>query len=281
MTAEYSIYSPDKLWHAEISACHGANVTRLQYNGRDVLVPLESEEQLKINPYIQGSPLLFPANRTHRGRFSFEGVEYVLTLNEPHNNAHLHGLLHLQKFKAEKLTQDTIVLSYEGSEEIYPFKFKITVIYSLAENSFVQSYVIENTDEKNMPLTFSLHTSFVEPELFSVPIDECQEKDSHHIPTGRYVPLNEQEALYPIGSKSRGLEISGYYKACGGVARIGDFTYTVSDNFDHWILFNGKGEKNLLCVEPQCGAVNGLNMENGHRILAPQEKISFSCKIEK
>ena len=57
--------------------------------------------------------------------------------------------------------------------------------------------------------------------------------------------------------------------------------YTVSDNFDHWILFNGKGEKNLLCVEPQCGAVNGLNMKNGHRILAPQKKISFSCKIEK
>lgn len=277
----HSICSPDKKWYAEISAYHGANVVRLRYDGQDVLVPLESEEQLKANPYIQGSPLLLPANRTHRGKFVFEETEYSLPLNEPHNNAHLHGFLHLQKFEITLLTQDTIVLRFENFGEIYPFNFRITATYSLSDNTFSQKFIIENTDSKNMPLTFALHTSFVETELFSVPVDLCQEKDSHHIPTGRYVPLNVQEALYPIGSRSRGIEISGYYKACGNSAKIGDFNYTVSDNFDHWILFNGKGEKNLLCVEPQCGAINGLNIKDGCKILSPNEKITFSTCIHK
>ena len=280
MMCEYSICSSDNKWRAEISALHGANVTRLQYEGQDVLVPLKSDKELKVNPYIQGAPLLFPANRTHEGKFVFEDTEYFLPLNEPHNNAHLHGLLHLQKFKLKELTKDTIVLCYENFKKIYPFKFQITVTYSLADNTFSQAYVIENTDSKNMPLTFALHTSFVEPDLFSVSIDSCQEKDAHHIPTGRYIPLNNQEKLYPVGSKSQGIEISGYYKACGHTAKIGDFTYTVSDNFDHWILFNGKGEKKLLCVEPQCGAVNGLNLKDGCKILMPNEKIIFSTCIQ-
>jgi len=281
MMCEYSICSPDKMWRAEVSARHGANITRLQYNGCDVFVPLESEEMLKINPYIQGAPLLLPANRTYRGKFVFEGKDYSLDLNEPNNNAHLHGLLHLQSFDTISVTQDTIVLRYENFKKIYPFNFTITVEYSLSDNTFRQTYTIKNTDTKNMPLTFALHTSFTEPDSFSVPVNLCQEKDSHHIPTGRYIPLNEQEALYPHGSKSRGIEISGYYKSCGNTARIGSFYYTVSDNFDHWILFNGKGEKNLLCVEPQCGAVNGLNIKDGCKILLPNEKITFSTCILK
>ena len=132
-----------------------------------------------------------------------------------------------------------------------------------------------------MPLTFCLHTTFVEPESFSVPIDACQEKDGHHIPTGRYVPLNEEEKRIVEKSPSKGRVISGYYRACGNMARIGDYKYTVSDNFDHWIFFNGRGESGLLCVEPQCGKVNGLNMEDGHRVLSPREKIKFETRITK
>ena len=132
-----------------------------------------------------------------------------------------------------------------------------------------------------MPFTFALHTTFAEPDIFSVPISCCQEKDGHHIPTGRFVPLNEQEKRYVSGSCSKNIVISGYYKSNGNTAYIGDFKYTVSDNFDYWILFNGKGESNLLCVEPQCGAVNGLNMEDGSIILESGKDIEFFTVISK
>ena len=274
------IKSPDKKWTAEISAVHGGNVTRLEYCEKNVLIPLENEEQLTVNPYLQGSPILFPANRTYKGEFEFEGVLYHLPLNEPHNNAHLHGLVHLQRFDILSATDTRVTLRYFGTEEVYPFPFSMTVEYSLEENVFSQVYVIKNIGTKNMPFTFSLHTTFSEPESFSVPISMCQEKDGHHIPTGRYVELDEEELEYANASVSRGRVISGYYKASGHTARVGEYLYSVSDNFDHFILFNGRGEMGLLCVEPQCGAVNGLR--NGDcKVLSPNEEMTFTCKISR
>ena len=131
-----------------------------------------------------------------------------------------------------------------------------------------------------MPFTFALHTTFIEPNSFSVPIDLCQEKDGFHIPTGKYVPLNRQEQGYVSGGPSKGLVISGYYRACGHTAYLDDLSYTVSENFDHWILFNGRGESGLLCIEPQCGKVDGLNIKDGCKILNPNEETEFWIEIK-
>ena len=53
------------------------------------------------------------------------------------------------------------------------------------------------------------------------------------------------------------------------------------ENFDHWIFFNGLGESGYLCVEPQSGKVNGLNIDGGHTRLAAGEKIKFETRITK
>lgn len=279
MFKTYSI--KDGLWYAEIASDIGANVSLLQYDGREVLVPLKSLEQLKVNPYIQGAPLLLPANRTAEGRFSFEGRDYSLVVNEPLNGAHLHGLLHKCKFDVCHTSQSSICLKYENKGDIYPFPFEFYVTYSVSENGFRSSYVIKNTGICKMPITFALHTTFVEPKTFTVPIDMCQQKDEKHIPTGRYVELNSQERLYPTGCASKDMFISGYYRSCGSTAKIGDFTYTVSDEFDHWILFNGAGKKGLLCVEPQCGAVNGLNIKGGYKVIEPDSEIMLNTLISR
>ena len=81
-------------WLAEIAPDIGANILRLQHSGKDVLVPLRSPERLKDNPYLQGAPILLPANRTANGEFIFENKKYFLPVNESGTNAHLHGLVH-------------------------------------------------------------------------------------------------------------------------------------------------------------------------------------------
>lgn len=269
-------------WVGEICPRLGGNAVSLKYDGEDVLRPLESEEQLEINPYLQGMPILLPANRTYMGRFTFEGKEYSLKVNEPANNASLHGFVHLQSFELTEYGADRATVRYTNrSAEVYPFDFTLSVYYSVDEQGFSARYEIVNDGDGNMPLTFCLHTTFVEPESFCVPIDMCQEKDSHHIPTGRYVELNDGEKEIVTGSRSKGKVISGYYRSCGNIAHVGDYTYSVSDNFDHWIFFNGRGESGLLCVEPQAGAVNGLNIEGGHIVLPPHERIEFTTRISK
>lgn len=268
-------------WLAEVAPELGANVTKLQYNGEDVFIPLTSRDQLAVNPYLQGAPLLFPANRTVDARFTFEGRDYALLMNEAKNGAHLHGLLHTRPFTLVEAGDASVTLCYENGGEIYPFPFCMTVTYAVGEDGFEQRYTVKNTGENRMPFTFALHTTFVEPERFSVPIDMCQEKNEVHLPTGRYVALDEQEARYATGSASKGLTISGYYRACGNTARVGAYTYTASPAFDHWILFNGQGKSGLLCVEPQSGAVNGLNMDGGCTVLGPSEETTLWTKIER
>ena len=85
------------------------------------------------------------------------------------------------------------------------------------------------------------HSTFREPVWFSVPLNSCQEKDIRHIPTGRYIPLNAQEQLYRTGSKSRGVPISGFYRAAGDTAYIGENIRYQVTGFGHWILYNGGG----------------------------------------
>ncbi len=267
-------------WRAEVAPALGGNIVSLSYNGEDIYVPLKSEKQLEINPYLQGAPILLPANRTAGAKFRFNGKEYKLPLNEPETGAHLHGLVHKQPFTVKYGVENEIKLGYENKGDIYPFPFLLTVNYLIKNGVFRQEYTVTNTGNTDMPFTFALHTTFKEPDTFSVPIAMKQERDNFLIPTGRYVQLNAQESGYVIGSRSRGLEIVGYFSAAGHTAHIGNARFTVSDNFDHWILFNGRGESGFLCVEPQCGKVDGLNIKDGCKILNPNEEIKLWIEIK-
>lgn len=277
----FLINSPDNLWHAEISACRGANVEKLTYKGKDVLVPLENENQWREHPLIQGSPLLFPANRTVGGRFIFQGREYRLQINDKKNNLNLHGLLYLQSFSVVSADKNSIKLQYDNKGEVYPLCFSLTAEYTLENNGLKQKFTIKNTGKTDMPYTFALHTTFVEPAYFRAPISLVQEKDSKHIPTGRYIALTGVEADCAAGTDPRGRAISGYYKASGNTAVIGEFKYVMSDLFDHCILFNGGGGSGFICAEPQVGAVNGLNIPGGHRVIPAGEQDILTVSIEK
>ena len=87
-----------KDWLADVCPRLGANVTALQKADRDILRPLTNEKQLDIDPYLQGMPLLFPANRTRNGAFVWQGKTYQLPINEEISGGNLHGFLHRQVF---------------------------------------------------------------------------------------------------------------------------------------------------------------------------------------
>ncbi len=265
-------------WEVGVCARLGGNAIFFRHCGKDVFRPLEDEAQLAADPYLQGSPILLPANRIYRGKFSFEGVEYSLPITEPRTNSHLHGTVHRQPFAIVSQSDTSVTLKFSNTGAVYPFDFDMTVTYSVDDEGFSQKYEIVNTGSGNMPYTFCLHSTFVEPESFSLPISKRQEHDAIDIPTGRYLDLTEQERRYLTGSPSKGLEIVGYYESAGNVARIGDVLYEVSDNFDYWIMYNGRGESGFLCVEPQAGKVNGLNIEDGYKLLSPGQGVVYTTR---
>ena len=269
-------------WAALVCARLGGNVIVLQHKGRDVLVPLVDEAQLKVNPYLQGSPILFPANRTNFGKFTFEGKEYTLPLNEDWSQCHIHGFVHTRPFTLveQKENEVTLKLVYDKIDEWFPFMCEVWVTYTLDERGFTQSYVIKNIDTRNLPVVFCMHSTFVEPELFVLPIAMHQQRVDGRA-NGKYIPLNAKEQRYVTGSASKDVDVDGYYLASGRETQIGDYLYSVSEQFDHWVLYNGRGKGGFICIEPQAGMVNGLNYPapEGHRVVEPGKSIDFSATI--
>ncbi len=263
----------------ETTDCFGAHILSLTYDGRPVYVPLESEEQLLANRFLHGSPLLLPANRTVDGKFSFEGKDYMLPINERFNNCHLHGELYLHRFRLLRHEADCVEFAYENIGESYPFPFRLRVQYAVSETACTQRYYLENSGETAMPYTFALHTTFARPARFSVPLGLATPRNEQtYLPIGEDVPLNAKQCEYKNGYTLKGEKITGYYTACGHTVTVGDFVYTVSDNFDHWVLY-GDESGEFVCIEPQRGAVNGLNLENGHGVLAVGESVEFMTSI--
>lgn len=259
-------------WVAGVCPRLGSNLIYLLYDAKHVLRPLVDESQIDANPYLQGSPILLPANRTYKGKFTFEGVEYTLPINEPRTDSHLHGLVLYQEFTVVEQSETSVTMKYSNRNgEVYPFDFDMTVTYTVDEKGCYQKFDIKNTGKKNMPYTFCLHTTFAQPYgKFTFPIKEKQEA-INDIPTGRYIELNEVEKTFVTGSPSRDVFMCGYYSAAGHTVTVDDYVYTVSDNFDHWITWNAHGKEDYVCLEPQAGKVNGLNIDDGHLVLAPEE----------
>ena len=231
------------------------------------------------HPYLIGSPLLLPANRPAGGRFRFEGRLWRLPVNEPKSGSHVHGLLHTAAFSAAERSDASVRLIYENHGEIYPFPFRMEVVYALSESGLAARYALTNLSDGAMPYSFGLHTTFVEPARFSVPLGMQQERDDKNLPTGRYLPLNETEEAYARGADSRGRVVSGYYTAAGDTARIGEYRYR-AEGFDHWILYNARGKGGVLCVEPQRGCVDALNRPDCP-VLAGHETAHFGTDLSR
>lgn len=266
-------------WVAGVCPRLGANLVYLLYKSKNVLRPLVDESQAEANPYIQGSPILLPANRTYEGKFTFEGTEYTMPINEPRTNSQLHGLVHLQSFSVISQSETSITMKFTNTNGLaYPFDFEMTVTYTVDEDGLSQKFDIKNIGEKNMPYTFCLHTTFAQPYgNLTFPIKERQEA-INDIPTGRYLPLNAMEQKLVTGSPSRDVNMCAFYSAAGHTVTVDNFVYTVSENFDHWITYNAAGKEDYVCLEPQAGKVNGLNIPDGHKVVAPGESHVYTTR---
>ena len=268
-------------WEAAVLPGFGMNVTALCHKGDPVLREPDDPGVLRENPHVYGIPLLLPANRTAGGRFTFGDTVYTLPLNEPLRHNHIHGLMYEAPFRVMRQTENSVTAVYENGGERYPFPFCMEITDTLKENGLHREVRLKNTGTAAMPYTLAFHTAFTAPERFSAPIGNRFLCDERYIPTGEMTGLTPQETGYRTGSSADDIRISGFYEAAGHTARLDDTVFSVSENFDEWILFNGGGGQEFLCIEPQCGEVNGLNTAGGHRVLQPGEEEIFTLFIGK
>lgn len=123
---------------------------------------LEYVWQVDKDIWPRQAPILFPiVGRLNDDHYYVDGKEYKMTQ---------HGFARDEEFTLISSTDSKLVLQLKDSDfshTIYPYKFKLTVTYTLKEKNISVSYVVKNIDEgKTMYFSIGAHPGF------RVPVDE-------------------------------------------------------------------------------------------------------------
>lgn len=293
--------------YAEILTDRGANPIRLidrQENADILRSPKALSDFETDNPYLYGMPLLFLPNRISGGRFSFDGREYILPINEPQTGCYLHGTLHKTPFSVTELTKTKVCCVYKATKNepylTFPHEFELSLTYELSDGAFVQTAEFKNNSDCEMPVALAFHTTFNIPFVngstgedvtAKIEVDREFLRDKNYLPTGeilessRYISeLSSGMFCPPQNTVSAFFEDSGKGKAILTDRRTGTrLVYEADEGYGYWMIYNG-GAKDFFCVEPQTWATNCPNLagdpvKNGFQTVAPHKTKRYVTRI--
>ena len=283
---------------AKINADEGANLFVLKNEKKklDILVSKDDPNDREIDfPYF-GMPILFPPNRIAGGRFSFNGRDYVLPINDaPGLENHVLGFLFFEKWRTKQVRVDEktccVTMQYTSSDksffyDFFPHLFTVEIEFILTQHGIVKTTTIINNDVKPMPLGLGWHTFFKIPFSTDGDGDACVLNvtvgkewvfDENYIPTGE-MRCNglEVQCLTGEGFHLSNNAICKHFGAKPIIlnerlfngAIITDKSngrklyYEVGNEFGHWMLWNASGNEGFICPEPQTIAADGFNLQN-------------------
>lgn len=133
-----------------------------------------------LDPYLldavcdgaHGAPLIPWPNRLADGRYSFDGADYQVALNEPTKQNAIHGFLRWRSWQAEKLEMAQVVMRTTLHPlEGYPFALDVRVSYELGAGGLTVTTSATNVGEKACPFASGQHPYLSPGEGL---IDECE-----------------------------------------------------------------------------------------------------------
>lgn len=264
----------------------------------NVIACAESDEQLVKEMAAYPSAHLFPwGNRVRDGKYSFEGTDYQLPINEvPLNNA-IHGFVAFADFEVveEKVTENTSSLTlrydYKGNHFGFPFPFvlEITNILS-AECGFTLVYSIKNTGNTSMPIVLGWHPYFkIEGETVkdwtvefpaikqSIPDKQMISVDTKIVDFSGAVALATQnlDAVFAVEKKER---VTTILHSIPKDLSINVWQEALEKQFNFTVVYIPPS-RDCVAIEPMTGNTNAYNSGDGLLTLAAGENYQLSCGV--
>jgi aldose 1-epimerase len=246
----------------EISPAAGGRASSLVVDGRELLVT-EGDGPMQWGSY----PMAPWAGRTRRGAFRFGGRDHRLPVNLPPHA--IHGTV----FDRPWAVEGPGVVSIDLGPD-WPFRGRVTQRYELGPASLRVVMTLEADDP--MPAVLGWHPWFRRrlagpdsgsgapstPVRLSFDAAGMYAKDAEGIPTGEIVrpPDGPWDDCF-IGLRS------GPVLEWPGILRL-----QLDSDADHWVIYTEP--EHAVCVEPQTGPPDGLNL--APRTLEPGQRIETS-----
>ena len=249
---------------AEVAICnYGGLVVSLKVPDRDghlgdVVLGFDNlADYIKDSPYF-GAMIGRYGNRIAKGKFTLDGKEYTLAINNGPNALH-GGLKGFDKVvwepkivvRPEGPSLELRYLSKDG-EEGYPGNLSVTAVYTLTEDNALTLEYTATTD-KDTVLNLTQHSYFnlagkgdILNHVVMIPADKFTPVDSTLIPTGELKPVEGTPFDFRTPT------------AIG--ARIGqdDEQLKFAGGYDHnWVINKPMGQLGLMArvYEPTTGRV--------------------------
>jgi aldose 1-epimerase len=235
---------------ASIVAIHTPDMQGIQKN---IVAGFEDLSQYYTNSDYMGCVVGRVANRIAKGKFSLNGEDYQLPINDPPNHLHggVHGF-HQKSWLIEEHMEDenecSVTLSYYSpdKEEGYPGNLHATIKYTLSNNKLKIDYTA--TTDKATPINLTNHSYFnltgfesatIVDHLLQINADHYTEKSPENTSTGAILPVDETDLDFRI-QRTIGEGINGFPADMG---------------YDHNFVLRAKGEMAIAAVlsEPNSG----------------------------
>ena len=146
----------------------GGGIREYTHGGRAVLehYPLDS-----MCDGAHGAPLIPWPNRLAEGRYSFEGQEHQLALNEPERGNAIHGLLRWRPWSAREQSEASVIVAARLLPLAgYPFALEVEIRYELGDDGLTVATTAHNIGERACPYGTGQHPYLSPGEG---PIDRC------------------------------------------------------------------------------------------------------------
>ncbi|GAB3659634.1 galactose mutarotase [Echinicola sediminis] len=244
----------------------GARIVSLEVPGKDgqavdvVLGYNTLEEYLGPKGTYHGAIIGRYGNRIAKGKFSLDGQEYELPVNNGEN--HLHGGpkgFHNVVWEVEKVDESSLTLNYlsEDGEQGYPGNLQVQVKYALTEDRGIAIDYWAKTDERT-PVNLTNHAFFnLSGEGEETINDHVLKVNADH-----YVPVDE--GLIPLGeiAKVEGTPFDFRQgKAIGEELEVANEQLKFGGGYDHNFVIKTRHDGQMAKLAEVVSPKSGIKME--------------------
>lgn len=166
----------------------GGGLRRYDVGNRPVLDGYDADEMVSA---ARGQPLIPWPNRLHTGRYTWDGAEHVVPLDEPEQDNAIHGLTRWRSWTPEDLSASGVTMRLQLLPQLaYPFALDLAVRYELADDGLTVTTTATNTGDADAPFGCGAHPyvavgGLVDDAVLHVPADRWLPTGPAQIPLGR------------------------------------------------------------------------------------------------